>query len=247
MDQISTGQSKTNVLRFNGPGRGDNEPLRPRKFIEFTSAFVVIAHVLFFASFIQLMPVEIGAPDAINAELVNEGDFFNSEAIAESEDVPEKKQIDEEEENPEQQTALEKPLIKSPEAEAVKEKKEEEKIKEKPEDKSEPRPPSQAREAQAARRAGAPNGGGAKSGGGSKATCLTSVATSLRRRLPGVTKLGKGWANVSFNVMPGGDVSGISVSGSTPAHAALARRIISGVRGANSCGAEFVSQRMFFD
>lgn len=246
MDQISTGQIKTNVIQFNSPKGGDNEPLRPRKFIEFASAFVVIAHVLFFASFIQLMPVEIGAPDAINAELVNEGDFFNSEAIAESEEVPEKKQV-EEEENPDQQATLEKPLLKNPDAEIVKEKKEEEKNKEKSEDKTDSRAPSQAREAQVARRAGAPDRGGAKVGGGSKATCLTSIATSLRRRLPGATKLGKGWAHVSFNIIPGGDVSDISVSASTPAHAALARRIISGVRGANSCGAEFVSQHISFD
>lgn len=246
MDQIISGQFKKNVIQYNSPRGSNNEPLRPPKFIEFTSAFVIIAHILFFASFIQMMPVEIGAPDEINADLVNEGDFFNSEAIAESEQVPEKKQIDEEE-KPDQQATLEKPLIKNPEAEVVKEKKEAEKDKEKSENKSDPRAPSQAREAQAARRAGAPNGRGEKSSGGSKATCLTSVATSLRRRLPGLTRLGKGWANVSFSVMPGGDVSGISVSGSTPAHAALARRIISGVRGANSCDSEFVSQRIFFD
>ena len=245
MDQVSSSQIKTNVIQFNGPSGDEKEPLRRHKFIEYTSAGVVLAHILFFASFIQLMPVEIGAPDAINAELVNEGDFFNSEAINESEEVQEKKKADEEDENPQQEAALEKPLIKNAEAEAVKEKKEEEK--KKAEEKTDSRDPSQARGAQAARRAGAPNGGGAKSGGGSRATCLAYVATSLRRRLPGATKLGKGWANVSFNITPGGGVSGISVSGSSPAHAALARRIISGVRGADSCGSEFVSQRIFFD
>jgi protein TonB len=102
----------------------------------------------------------------------------------------------------------------------------------------------QRREAQARRRAGAPEAGGGS--GASQATCLAHVAASLRQHTPGATSLGPGTAHVTFHVNAGGGISGVSASGSTPAHAALARRIVSSSRGPGNCGSAFVSQSFAF-
>ncbi|MFM9152574.1 MAG: energy transducer TonB, partial [Methylocystis sp.] len=101
----------------------------------------------------------------------------------------------------------------------------------------------QAREAQARRRAGAHGGSGS---GASRAVCLAHIATDLRRHTPGSTHLGEGHAHVTFNVNAGGSISGISVSASSPAHAALARRIVASSRGPANCGTAFVAQSFAF-
>lgn len=82
---------------------------------------------------------------------------------------------------------------------------------------------------------------------GSQATCLAHVAAALRRHTPGATSLGPGSAFVTFHVNAGGGVSGVSATGSTPAHAALARRIVAAARGPSTCGAAFVSQNIYFE
>jgi protein TonB len=51
---------------------------------------------------------------------------------------------------------------------------------------------------------------------------------------------------VTFHINAGGGISGISASGSSAAHAALARRIVSSSRGPGSCGSAYVSQGFTF-
>jgi protein TonB len=51
---------------------------------------------------------------------------------------------------------------------------------------------------------------------------------------------------VSFYINAGGGISGISVSGGSPAHAALARRIVASSRGPSSCGPVYARQGITF-
>jgi protein TonB len=90
-------------------------------------------------------------------------------------------------------------------------------------------------------------GGRGQGAAASQAACLVRVAASVRSHLPGATSLGPGTANVTFYVNSGGGISGISVSASTPAHAALARRIVASSRGPSSCAPTYASQHMTFE
>jgi len=224
----------------------ERERLRPRNFAVISLATVAAIHLACLAYGVHSAPEDFGTSDTLDAELVNEGDFFDAQAIDEAEEN--NRDLMRAEEKQKLEVVAAPPEMKNPEADTLPAQKKREKSEDKTNEKKvdENRPLSQAREAQAARRAGAPYGRGS-GGGATQARCLSYVAKSLRQRLPATTRLGKGWANVSFNIEPGGGVSGIAVSASMPGHAALAHRVISGVRGAPSCGAEFVSQRITFD
>ncbi|MBM3655339.1 MAG: energy transducer TonB, partial [Alphaproteobacteria bacterium] len=95
------------------------------------------------------------------------------------------------------------------------------------------------------RRYGAPEGQNASSGA-SQATCLAHIAAALRRHTPGSTSLGSGHAHVTFHVNQGGGLSGVSASGSSPAHASLARRIVASSRGPSMCSSAYLSQHFAF-
>ncbi|WP_018407000.1 hypothetical protein [Methylocystis rosea] len=99
--------------------------------------------------------------------------------------------------------------------------------------------------ARVAGRFGLPGGSGDASGA-SQATCLAQIYASIRGHTPAVTSLGPGTVNVTFYVNSGGGISGISASGGSPAHAALARRIVASSRGPSSCGAVFARQGITF-
>ena len=99
--------------------------------------------------------------------------------------------------------------------------------------------------ARVAGRFGLPGGSGDVSGA-SQATCLAQIAASIRGHTPAVTSLGPGTVNVTFYVNSGGGISSISASGGSPAHAALARRIVASSRGPSSCGAVFARQGITF-
>ena len=79
-----------------------------------------------------------------------------------------------------------------------------------------------------------------------QATCLAQIAASIRGHTPAVTSLGPGTVNVTFYVNSGGGISSISASGGSPAHAALARRIVASSRGPSSCGAVYARQGITF-
>ncbi|MGJ0620256.1 MAG: hypothetical protein ACR65Z_06020 [Methylocystis sp.] len=99
--------------------------------------------------------------------------------------------------------------------------------------------------ARVAGRFGLPGGRGDASAA-SQASCIAQVAASIRGRTPAVTSLGPGTVSVSFHINAGGGISGISVSGGSPAHAALARRIVASSRGPASCGPVFARQGITF-
>jgi protein TonB len=94
-------------------------------------------------------------------------------------------------------------------------------------------------------RFGVPGGRGQGSAA-AQASCLAAVAGSIRRHTPPYTSLGPGTVFVTFYVNSGGGVSGISTSGGSAAHAALARRIVASARGPSSCGPAFASQSITF-
>lgn len=239
-------------LSLNEPPQ-DKPPLRPEKLSKLASAIVVCAHVIFFVSFMNLAQPEFLSLGGINAELIPEGDFFEAEAITEA-DINQNDELQAEMvEEPE--LALPPPLIMNPDSPPLPAKKEIREVKEKneqkqKEQKKEARNVARAnekREAQAQRRYGAPEGRGSNGSSGSQATCLAHVAASLRRHSPGATSLGAGHVVVVFHINSGGGLSLVSASGTSSAHEALARRIVSASHGPSTCGAAFVRQNIYFD
>ena len=73
-------------------------------------------------------------------------------------------------------------------------------------------------------------GGQAASGGLSRASYAALLSAAIRRHVPSSTTLGPGSASCSFHVGPGGGMSGIGCSGSSPAHASLLRIAIASVQ-----------------
>jgi protein TonB len=231
----------------------ERPPLRPQKIYPIATAAVIAAHAFVFAAFMQYGRPQLLSLGEINAELVPEGDFFEAEAISETDVAPEASKPEEAREEPE--IAVPAPTVPVREAPRLPVKKEvkkaEKSIKPKTEKSDQERrnvaSGDSRREGQARRRYGAPGGRGAAGSGASQATCLAHVAAALRRHTPGATSLGPGSAFVTFHISAGGGISGVTASGSTPEHAALARRIVAASRGPSTCGAAFVSQNVYFE
>jgi len=215
------------------------DPIKPPWLRSVTTGAVIALHVLVFAILAYTAKPSAISLDSVSMDLVSEGDFFEQEEVAEADDTPPPEAVEEPE------IALPPPLVMAPDAVPLPAKKEDvDKIKKKVEQQQVQRA-QQRQEAQARRRYGAPEGHAASSGA-SQATCLAHIAAALRRHTPGSTSLGPGHASVTFHVNPGGGLSGVSASGSTPAHAALARRIVSSSRGPSMCGSAYVSQAFAF-
>jgi hypothetical protein len=229
-------------------------PLRPRRIYPMAIGVVTALHALVFAAFVHVSQPIVTPLGTIDAELVPEGDFFEAEAIRETDVAPD-------ESEPEQANTKDSELAAPPVAVPVRdaprlpEKKEIKKADERPLAKMERKRPErrdvvhglERREAQAARRYGAAGGRGGPGSGASQATCLAHVAAALRSHTPGSTSLGPGTAFVTFHINAGGGISVVSASGTTPAHAALGRRIVSASHGPSTCAAAFVSQSIYFD
>lgn len=230
----------------------DRPPLRPGKVYPIATAVVIAAHVTVFVAFMQVARPTLLSLGAIDAELVPEGDFFEAEAISETDLPPEKAKPEEARE--ELEIAASPPAVPVPHTPSLPAKRD---VKQtdnklaKSDKKSQERRDvaygDARRDAQARRRYGAPGGRAAAGSGASQATCLAHIAAALRSHTPGATSLGPGSAFVTFHVNPGGGISGVTASGTTAAHAALARRLVAASRGPSSCGAAFVSQNIFFE
>jgi hypothetical protein len=200
---------------------------------------IVAAHLAVFGAFLFAPPPKSISLDSLTMDLVQEGDFIEQEEVSAAEDTPPPVAV----EQPD--LALPPPVVMAPDAIPLAMKKEDvEKVERKREEQKQTEHAEQRREAQQRRRAGAPEAGGGS--GAASASCLAHVAASLRQHTPGSTSLGAGTAQVTFHVNAGGGISGISASGSTPGHAALARRIVSSSRGPGNCGSAFVSQAFAF-
>jgi protein TonB len=202
-------------------------------------AAIVAAHLAVFAAFMFAPAPKTISLDSLSMDLVQEGDFVEQQEVSEAEDTPPPVDL----ENPE--LALPPPLVMAPDAIPLAMKKENvEKIQKKQEERKQVERAEQRREAQARRHAGAPEG--SRGSGAAQASCLAHVAASLRSHTPGATSLGPGSAHVTFHVNAGGGISGVSASGSSGAHAALARRIVASSHGPGNCGSAFVSQSFSF-
>ncbi|MGE5389329.1 MAG: energy transducer TonB [Hyphomicrobiales bacterium] len=200
---------------------------------------IVAAHIAVFVAFLYAPAPKTISLDSLTMDLVQEGDFVEQQEVSAAEDTPPPVAV----EQPD--LALPPPVVMAPDPIPLAMKKEDvEKTERKREEQKQVEHAEQRREAQARRRAGAPDAGGGS--GASQASCLAHVAASLRQHTPGSTSLGPGPAQVTFHVNAGGGISGVSASGSSPGHAALARRIVSSSRGPGSCGAAFVSQAFAF-
>jgi protein TonB len=214
-------------------------PVNPPWLRPAATAAIVAAHLAVFAAFIYAPAPKSISLDSLTMDLVQEGDFIEQEEVSAAEDTPPPVAV----EQPD--LALPPPVVMAPDAIPLAMKKEDvEKTERKREEQKQVERAQQRREAQARRRAGAPEAGGGS--GASQASCLAHVAASLRQHTPGATSLGPGTAHVTFHVNAGGGISGVSASGSSPAHAALARRIVSSSHGPGNCGSAFVSQGFAF-
>ena len=232
-----TAASMNQDWRIGADVRAQIPSVLPKRFRFLTTLTIVLIHIAVFAAFLFTPRPDAISLDSVEMELVQEGDFIDTEEIAEAQNRPPPVVV----EDPE--FALPPPEVMDPDALRLKAKQdilEKEKVKKEQEQTEQAQ---QAREAQARRRAGAHNGSGS---GASRAVCLAHIATDLRRHTPGSTHLGVGHAHVTFNVNVGGSISGISVSASSPAHAALARRIVASSRGPGNCGTAFVAQSFAF-
>lgn len=200
---------------------------------------IVALHVAVFAAFMYTVVPKAISLDSISMDLVQEGDFVEQEEVSEADDTPPPEEV----QDPE--LALPPPLVMAPDPIPLPAKKEAvEKVEKKVQERKEVARAEQRREAQARRHSGAPEG--RQGSGASQASCLAHVAASLRSHTPGSTSLGPGSAHVTFHVNAGGGISGISASGSSGGHAALARRIVASSRGPGNCGSAFVSQGFSF-
>ncbi|MEK4035553.1 energy transducer TonB [Methylocystis sp. IM3] len=238
-------------LHFDPAGR---PPLRPDRIFPVATALVVAAHVFVFAVFMQAARPNLIPLGSIGTGLAPEGDFLEVEAISEQ-DLPPDAPEPEDARVKADENAAPPPVVAVPDAPRLPARKDADRTTEKPTPKSEKKSKerrnvaygNERREAQARRRYGAPGGGGSAGAGASQATCLAYVAAALRRHTPGSTRLGPGSAFVTFRIAAGGGIAVVSASGTTPGHAALARRIVSAARGPGICGAAFVSQSIYFD
>jgi protein TonB len=253
------------------PGR-ERPPLRPSWLHPLSAFAVVAAHVSFFAIFMYWVRPQLVSLNSIDAQLVQEGDF--EAALAPDGDSLEEEPASDAlaDSLPPSEPVLPPPPVMEPEAEPAPDReKPKEARAEKPklERKRVDRPAADkanaSRQAQERGRYGLPGGRGegagasregsrfgvpggrGKGAGASQATCLAGVASSMRRRMPGATSLGPGTAFVTFHVNVGGGISGVSATGTTPAHAALARRIVASSRGPGNCAAAFASQHITFE
>jgi outer membrane biosynthesis protein TonB len=248
-------------------------PLRPAWLHPVLAGAIVFVHIAFFASGIYWPAPQVADLATIDAELIPEGDSLDAGDPAPEGDTLDVSALENAPavavEEPE--AALPPPPIMQPEAaaepspDAPARKEEKPKAPEKKRASRAASADAKSREASPdKRRYGVPGGAGQGAGtaqvagrfglpGGraqgsaaTQAACLVQVATSIRRHLPGATSLGPGTAYVTFYVNPGGGISGISVSASSPAHEALARRIVGASRGPGNCASAYASQHITF-
>lgn len=210
--------------------------LRPVSLVGAVAAHAGVAWLL-----LAVAVPTIASLDSISMDLVPQGDFFESQEVTAAEEEP---PPPEEVEQPD--LAIPPPQVMSPEAPPLPAQKEVVEQKKKVvEKKREVDHAEKRREAQAQRRIGAPEG--SQGSGMSQSAYKALLAAAIRRHTPGTSSAGEGSASVTFHVTAGGGITGISASGSTPAHAALARRIMASVHAPPPpSGGFFASQNFHF-
>jgi len=224
-----------------GASDGAFPPVRPRWLEPVAFAAVLLGHVALGLLFMNFALEKIVPLDSVSADLIPEGDQFESVEQVELDEVPPPQEV----EQPD--FAIPPPLVMHPEAPPLPAKKE--MVEPQKQQVIEKRPQIQTgrkQQAQERHRLGM-EGGQAASGGLSRASYAAMLAAAIRRHVPSSSTLGPGTASCSFHVGPGGGMSGIGCSGSSPAHAALLHRAIAAVRAPPPPGGGFfASQAVHF-
>jgi protein TonB len=199
-------------------------PVKPAWLRAASLAGVVAAHAGVAYLLLKLAVPAIASLESISMELVPNGEYFESQEVTAAEEEP---PPPEEIEQPD--LAIPPPQVMAPDAPVLPQQKEvvEQKKKKVVERKREV-DHDKKREAQKARRMGAPEGQSGSTGM-SQAAYKALLAAAIRRHTPSASALGEGTAHCSFHVTSGGAITGIAASGSSPAHAALARHILASV------------------
>jgi len=212
-------------------------PVKPKWLRPVATTAVLLAHFCVAGLFGLASLTPIPSLDSFDMELVPEGDYVEQEQIMQAEDVP-PEPIEEVE------LAISLPQVMAPDAPPLPVKRTEvQKIVVK--HKREVEQVAKPRAAQQLRHAGAA-GGHARTSGHQQSLCLAQLMSSMRRHSPASAGFGPGTATVVFRVHPGGYVTVVSASGSTPAHAALGRRIVASSRGPSICGVDLRGQPFNF-
>lgn len=177
--------------------------------------------------------------DSVSMELIPQGDFFESQEVSAAEEEP---PPPEEIEQPD--LAIPPPQVMAPDAPSLPQQKEIVEKKKKIVEKKKDVDRDKKREAVAQRRLGAPEGQ-SQSNGMSQSAYKALLAAAIRSHTPGSSALGEGTAHCSFHVTAGGGITSVSASGSSPAHAALARRILASVHAPPPPGGAFFASQSF--
>lgn len=206
-------------------------PVKPPWLRPVATAIVIAVHV--FVGWVTLV-TSVQLFHAIDVTLVPSGDPLGFEAQEEDDQPPPPEEV----EPPD--LAMPAPLILSPDA-PVKE----EIVKPKPHvvEKRAAAERANAQPRAPGRRAlGLPEG---RAAARSRMDYAALLAIAIRRHTPTATSVGGGTARVQFHVNAYGAVVGISASGSNPAVAALARRIIASIHAPPPPGGSFYGVQNF--
>jgi len=212
-------------------------PIRPRWLGPATTTAVVLGHVALGLLFMNFALDKIVPLDSVSADLIPEGDQFESEEQVEMDNVPPPEAV----EQPD--IAIPPPLVMHPDAPPLPAKQQVvEPQKRVVQRRQEVQSAQRRQQAQERHRLGM-EGGQAASGGLSRASYAAMLAAAIRRHVPSSSTLGPGHASCSFHVGPGGGMSGIGCSGSSPAHASLLRTAIASVRAPPPPGGGFFASQ----
>ena len=206
------------------PSEGAFPPIRPRWLGPVTTSAVILAHVALGVLFMDFALEKIVPLEEVGVDLIPEGDQFESVEQVEMDEVPPPEAF----EQPD--FAIPPPLIMHPDAPPLPAKNQvTEQQKRVVEKRRQEVQAGRKQQAQERHRLGI-EGGQAASGGLSRASYAALLSAAIRRHVPSSTTLGPGTATCAFHVSTGGGMTGISCSGSSPAHASLLRMAIASVQ-----------------
>jgi periplasmic protein TonB len=202
---------------------GAPPPVKPAWLRPASVAGVVVAHAAVGWLLLKLAIPSIASLDSVSMELIPQGDYFEAQEVTAAEEEPPQP---EEIETPD--LAIPPPQVMSPEAPTLPQQREVVEKKKKIVEKKKDIDHDKKREAQTKRRIGAPEGQ-SQSQGMSESVYKALLAKVIREHTPSTAGLGEGSAHCTFLVTARGGITGISASGSSPAHVALARRVLSSI------------------
>ncbi|OAI30688.1 hypothetical protein A1351_07605 [Methylosinus sp. R-45379] len=226
-------------FEHDGTSLGAPPPVTPAWLRPASFAGVIVAHAAIGWLLLKLAVPSIASLDSVSMELIPQGDFFEAQEVSAAEEEP---PPPEEIEQPD--LAIPPPQVMAPDAPSLPQQKEIVEKKKKIVEKKKDVDRDKKREAVAQRRLGAPEGQ-SQSNGMSQSAYKALLAAAIRSHTPGTAGLGEGTAQCTFHVTSGGGITSISVSGSSPAHAALARRILGSVHAPPPPGGSFVASQSF--